>query len=279
MELHRQSQFPDNSTFLVVDKLIHGCSNRECKKKLMLKGKDLQLKDCLAIMRRFEAVEATMMKFDKCNDAHVDASYARDPTAKSQRRGRREDQAKTPSNRKRCVWCQGEYHPRDKCPAKDATCHFCSKRGHFEGACLQKEKRQGPKDLHQNTVNASSIDHDNSGYEDEYDLSPISVNTLEQGNTREVFAPVTFIREGHNGSTNVTVTGKVDTGAMVSCMPMSMLSDIGLSCDDIKANSAIIRGVSGANLQNCGTVSIKVTCNSITAQTKFYVTKCIYSWT
>ena len=29
MELHRQSQFPDNSTFLVVDKLIHGCSNRK----------------------------------------------------------------------------------------------------------------------------------------------------------------------------------------------------------------------------------------------------------
>ena len=30
-------------------------------------------------------------------------------------------------------------HPRDKCPAKDATCTFCGKQGHFERACLQKK--------------------------------------------------------------------------------------------------------------------------------------------
>ena len=39
MDLYRQTEFPDNSNFLIVDKLIHGSVNRECKKKLMAKGR------------------------------------------------------------------------------------------------------------------------------------------------------------------------------------------------------------------------------------------------
>ncbi|PFX34384.1 hypothetical protein AWC38_SpisGene628 [Stylophora pistillata] len=68
--------------------------------------------------------------------------------------------------------------------------------------------------------------------------------------------------------------GKVDTGAMVSCMPMSMLSQVGLSKDDIKVNNAVIQGESGANLQNYATMDVNVTCNSTTAQKTFYITKC-----
>ena len=34
MEIYRQAEFPDNSHFLIVDKLIHGCKSRECKRKL-----------------------------------------------------------------------------------------------------------------------------------------------------------------------------------------------------------------------------------------------------
>lgn len=56
MELFRQAEFPDNSQFLIVDKLIHGCTNNQCKRKLMAKGKDVSVKDCLEVMRRFEAV-------------------------------------------------------------------------------------------------------------------------------------------------------------------------------------------------------------------------------
>ena len=30
MEIYLQAEFPDNSHFLIVDKLIHGCKSREC---------------------------------------------------------------------------------------------------------------------------------------------------------------------------------------------------------------------------------------------------------
>ena len=36
----------------------------------MSKGKDLTLKDSLAIMPRLESVETTMVKLDSCTDTH-----------------------------------------------------------------------------------------------------------------------------------------------------------------------------------------------------------------
>ena len=53
----------------------------------MAKGKDVTVKDCLEIMRKFEAVEVTMKKLEDVGDGHVDASCARDPTKKSQGNG------------------------------------------------------------------------------------------------------------------------------------------------------------------------------------------------
>ena len=47
--------------------------------------------------------------------------------------------------RKPCVFCNKGTHPRDKCPAKDATCNFCKKQGHFERACLRKKASRGPE--------------------------------------------------------------------------------------------------------------------------------------
>ena len=115
----------------------------------MAKGKDVTIKGCLETMRKFEAVEVTMKKLEDLGDAHVDASYAGDPTKKSQRNGFKKKQVKpkvhqnsqTPDEKKSCVWCQGDVHPSEKCPAKDATCNFCSKRGHFERACLKKREK------------------------------------------------------------------------------------------------------------------------------------------
>ena len=53
----------------------------------MAKGKEVSVKDCLELMRKYEAVEATMKTFEESSDTQVDASYAQDPTKKSQRNG------------------------------------------------------------------------------------------------------------------------------------------------------------------------------------------------
>ena len=35
----------------------------------------------------------------------------------------------------RCYFCGLDKHPRSKCPAREAICHFCAKRGHFSKVC------------------------------------------------------------------------------------------------------------------------------------------------
>lgn len=50
LDLYRQAEFPENTNFLIVDKLIHGCISKDCKRKLMEKGQEVSLKDCLELM-------------------------------------------------------------------------------------------------------------------------------------------------------------------------------------------------------------------------------------
>ena len=60
MKLHRLADFPENSDFLIVDRLIHCCTNVDCKRKLMTTGKDATVKTCLNLLRRHEAIDITM---------------------------------------------------------------------------------------------------------------------------------------------------------------------------------------------------------------------------
>ena len=185
----------------------------------MAKGKDVTIKDFLEIMRKFEALEVTMKKLEDVRDAHVDSSYAREPTTKSQRNGFKKKHVKpklhqnsqTPDEKKSCAWCQGDFHPCEKCPAEDVTCNFCSMQGNFERACLKK-KGQGKGSKHQHAVDLSA-EQDSSEYDDEFDLSAVSVHALHNHESREVYASVVFHLKGN---ANSTLKGKVDTGAVVS---------------------------------------------------------------
>ena len=247
LNLYRQAEFQENANFFIVDKLIHGCISKDCKRKLMAKGKEVSVKDCLELMRKYEAIEATMKTFEESSDTQVDASYAQDPTKKSQRNGSKKfpyrpkskSECKRSGGKKSCIWCTGYAHSRDKCPAKDATCTFCGKQGHVQRACLQKKGMdKGKKSKHQLAVGVDP-NEDSTEYEYDIDVSVVSIHAVDNQKSREVFAPVLFHPKGDN-SPSYEIKGKVDTGAMVSCMPTSMLSKIGLSKKDLKPSSAII---------------------------------------
>lgn len=52
------------------------------------------------------------------------------------------DQDKKPSSdqgaHKPCTHCDKGQHAGDKCPAKDATCHRCQRKGHYSALCRTK---------------------------------------------------------------------------------------------------------------------------------------------
>lgn len=43
LELHIQADFGEKTDFLIVDKLINGCLNVECKKNLMIKDNTIKV--------------------------------------------------------------------------------------------------------------------------------------------------------------------------------------------------------------------------------------------
>ena len=183
-----------------------------------------------------------MKKLENSGDTHIDASYTRDPTKQSQRKGFKKKQfkpksqpdSKRPDGKKSCIWCKEDIHSRDKCPAKDATCRFCDKQGHFDRACLKK-KGQG-KDMeskHQHAVDVTR-DQDSSEYDDDFDLGAVSINAVENRKSCKVFAPVVFHSKG-NSSSSLKVTGKVDTTVL------ALVFRSHVCCLDLKAVSSVIR--------------------------------------
>jgi len=106
-----------------------------------------------------------------------------------------------------------------------------------------------------NAVDASEAGSSDDEYEHAYDLGLISVKHVRD-KAREVLANVTF-----HTKKLTQLQGKVDTGAMVTCMPLSMLEQIGLRPENLARSTAQLRGVTGADLRNRGELRMRVTGN------------------
>ena len=121
--------------------------------------------------------------------------------------------------------CAAVLHIKSKtaraCPARQAQCHYCNKNGHYSKVCHQKmyEKQA-------NTVGADCQSITDN--EDDFDDLEQSTVAASKG-AHEIVADVTFY-----GNQQQKIPGKVDTVAMVTCMPQSLLKDIHINLKDIK---------------------------------------------
>jgi len=267
--LFRLSDFPDNPTWLIVERLIDGCANKESQRKLMDTGKDVTVQECLAILQREESLDLSMRQRHQGEtsqqSAQVNAAYSRDPTRQSQKNGGKHKKQKSGKKHdgmgKRCKYCAGKPHKREQCPARDATCHSCKGKGHYRKACLKKR---------QHAVDIS----EESSTDDEGDLGISSIRIRSVGGTwkgkppKEILATVKF----HHKDSVRQVDGKVDSGAMVTTLPRSMMKDIGLSMSQLQKSTASLYGIT-EKLTLCGTAEVEVTCNQVTSRQKFYITE------
>jgi transposase InsO family protein len=273
MDLYKLAEFPANSEFLIVDKLIHGCVTTECKRKLMGKSKDVNVKTCLDVLRQYESVSTTMKHLSA---VEVSAAYTQDPTKRSQKNGSRQrrsqPQSSSPPNttpthsaqKTHCMFCGGDKHRREQCPARDAKCDFCRKKGHFQRSCFLKKKASA------HSQNAIIDESDSEGHEDSYqevyDMAYVSIKGIHS-KSREVLSEVRFEKTAR------TITGKVDTGAMMTCIPITLLREIGFKRSELKANNVRLRGVTGADMKACGRLEVQVTCNNITGPVEVIATE------
>ena len=135
---------------------------------------------------------------------------------------------------RKCMWCGGQLHKRQSCPAKDVTCNSCHKRGHFQAVCLSKKQ----------VAKRASIN-------EVADLEEVEVPFLGE----------ICCSEGNFWTAIVKVDGhethfKLDTGAAVSIVSDKepWLKDYQLT-----KSQQILRGLGGTTLSVVGTFRATLT--------------------
>ena len=115
--------------------------------------------------------------------------------------------------------------------------------GHFKKVCRLRKRATG-KLRRQNAVDVSDVVSNDGAYEESYDIDVLSIDTVK---AHEVLGEVMF----HMRRPDV-IRDKVDTGVMVTCMPLSMLRDTGLDEKDLAPTISRWRGVAGTDMKTSG---------------------------
>jgi len=136
---------------LVRDRIVVGVKDPSLRQYL-IDIEDLTLERCILKARQYTSQreqlkemsgaghsEPADMNVDYVNFKSGNARRGRGAAHGAGRRPRRDQ----PSNKENCFFCGKEAHPRDKCPARLATCHKCHEVGHWarSRACKGKKNR------------------------------------------------------------------------------------------------------------------------------------------
>ena len=122
------------------------------------------------------------------------------------------DQAKPSESQKRtCRYCGKSFPHQGECPARDKTCNYCKKQGHFKTVCRNLKRNQEEK----NQVNKVGLDAENPGTEEDYCYSVGTKSTLKK---------LPNIMVGLNGK---STTVMIDTGASVNIIDEETYKEMG----------------------------------------------------
>lgn len=121
-----------------------------------------------------------------------------------------QDAACAAAHQNQCYNCGGRTHPRSQCPARDAYCHQCKKKGHFKKVC-RRGGRAGPSAGVSAALASSCL----------APLTSIYSTSVSAVSSSDVFTrPVPF-----SPSVMVSITIKstlvhalVDTGSKINCL-------------------------------------------------------------
>ena len=109
---------------------------------------DLSLEKAKKVVRQKEAVHEHQQVLregeSKSYPIHLEAVRARPGQRPWERPGHRQrskqgiGDTKPSQPKKHCTRCGGSPHSRERCPARDVTCHKCRKKGHYAAQCFSR---------------------------------------------------------------------------------------------------------------------------------------------
>lgn len=225
---------------LLRDRMVVGILDESTRKRLLME-KDLTLEKTLDIAR---SIEATKLQTQQINGS-AELSYVKQKT--SQPKGMSSsEQSSIPT----CSFCgYSPPHNRKQCPARNATCTRCSKRGHFQKACKARNL---------NVLAESEESLEPQLHHDSYFLG-----VVEESNGR----PKGEVTLNMNGR---TINFCIDTGADVNVIPRSIYNRH-FSSYSLAPCKSTIKGANQQTLTVDGIFSCFVSYKGKNYDLKFYV--------
>lgn len=142
---------------LIRDRIVVGLADARLSERMQME-KDLTLEKAINMARQSEEIkkQQNTLRSDTSSVVQLDAAtvdrmfVGRKQREKPKFNKYKSDGAKAHFNSQgrhphssQCYKCGGPPHPRHECPANDANCHSCGKKGHFQRVCRAGENVDG----------------------------------------------------------------------------------------------------------------------------------------
>ena len=163
---------------MIRDRLVMGIRDASLSEQLQLDA-ELTLEKAKKSIRQREAVQEQQQVLKRVGEpgnleaVHSYAERKRQRSTQSQQGsghfGGGKGKQRQNSSSKKCTRCGKEQHARDKCPAKDATCHRCQRKGHYSAMCYAKTISTVSEDassLDTAFLDSASTDQENAWFAD-----------------------------------------------------------------------------------------------------------------
>ena len=199
MELYKLAENCDYGGMkeeLIRDRLVVGIKDSALSQKLQIDSR-LTLDEAKKQIRQREAVREQQQELKGAPAKDLEAvqhSSRRFNRQRNQRQkfpfGSKGVPRKPADITRRCTRCGKDTHPRDQCPAKDAECHRCKRKGHFEAMCFAKSVAGT---VETDSMDTAFLDHLTSAQQETVWLTSIQLNGKQTPFKLDTGAEVTAI--------------------------------------------------------------------------------------
>ena len=140
MRLHRLAEtceFGELKSDMIRDRLVIGIRDGQLSERLQLES-DLTLQKAEKLVQQQQAVQEQQVTLKQHCSNYTESRDTPPSRHTSEEAFTGTETPSTQSSWQKCRRCGRGSHPRQDCPARDATCHRCNHKGHYSAQCLSK---------------------------------------------------------------------------------------------------------------------------------------------
>lgn len=267
-------EFADLHESLIRDRIVCGIIDNTVRDRL-LRAEELTLAKAIQICQAAEITKEESKCIDGTSQSvqvdAVDGGGARGRRSARGWRGRgasgsrraraAESSTQVQVQRSACQQCgKGWCISGERCPARDALCFICDKKGHFSRVCKQKKAIRKVLNL---SVDMASSDSDGSYTKDMFYINTIEEHKKLRKSTNEWVEVIKC-----NGK-NILL--KIDTGSMINVISKTDYVNLGLSISDLMPFTKRVHSFTGNRLPILGTDKLAFVFNKMRYSLSFVV--------